>query len=71
MSYTVAFSLEATADLLRIVGVVGLAQAVIHAADTIQSRLAVEPADVGTLLSDPASNGRAAVAVVVGHRLAR
>lgn len=52
MRYTVEFSLEAAAELLRIVGFIGSAELVIRAADTIRSRLASEPAAVGTFLSE-------------------
>lgn len=51
MSYTVQFSLEAAAELLRIAGVIGSASA-IRAADSLRRRLEVDPAGNATFLSE-------------------
>jgi len=49
--YTVEFSLDAAAELLRIAGVTGSASA-IRAADSIRRRLEVDPAGGGNFLSE-------------------
>jgi len=49
--YTVEFSLDAAAELLRIAGVAGSASA-IRAADSIRLRLEVDPAGKGNFLSE-------------------
>ena len=51
MIYSVEFSLEAAAELLRISGVVG-AVAAIQAADAIRHHLEDDPAGSGTFLSE-------------------
>lgn len=51
MIYTVEFSLDAAAELLRIAGVTGSASA-IRAADAIRRRLEVDPAGDGNFLSE-------------------
>ena len=51
MIYSVVYSLEAAAELLRISGVVG-AVAVIQAADAIRRYLEDDPAGNGTFLSE-------------------
>jgi hypothetical protein len=51
VTYTVEFSLEAAAELLRIAGVVGSAST-ICAADSIRRRLEVDPAGNGNFLSE-------------------
>lgn len=51
MTYSVVFSLEAAAELLRIAGVTGSARA-IRAADSIRRRLEVDPTGHGTFLSE-------------------
>lgn len=51
MIYSVVYSLEAGAELLRISGVVG-AVAAIQAADAIRHRLEDDPAVNGTFLSE-------------------
>jgi len=51
VTYNVAFSLEAAAELLRIAGMVGSASA-IRAADSIRRRLEVDPAGNGSFLSE-------------------
>ena len=51
MTYTVEFSMEAAAELLRIAGVVGSAST-IRAADSIRRRLEVDPAGNGNFLSE-------------------
>ena len=51
MIYSVVYSLEAAAELLRISGVVG-AVAVIQAADAIRRHLEDDPAGNGTFLSE-------------------
>jgi len=52
VTFTVEFSLEVAAELLRIAGVVGSAAAVIPAADAIRRRLESDPAANGTFLSE-------------------
>ena len=52
MIYDVEFSLEAAAELLRIVEIVGSAVAVLQAADVIRRRLENDPADEGHFLSE-------------------
>ena len=51
MTYDVEFSLEAAAELLRIAGVVGSAEA-IRAADSIRRQLEDDPEGHGNLLSE-------------------
>lgn len=51
MTYSVEFSLEAAAELVRIAGVIGSAS-VIHAADSIRRRLEADPAADGNFLSE-------------------
>jgi len=51
VTYTVEFSMEAAAELLRIAGVVGSAST-IRAADSIRRRLEVDPAGNGNFLSE-------------------
>ena len=51
MIYTVEFSLDAAAELLRIAGVTGSASA-IRAADSMRRRLEVDPAGDGNRLSE-------------------
>jgi hypothetical protein len=51
VTYTVEFSLEAAAELLRIAGVVGSAAA-IRAADSIRRRLESDPEGHGNFLSE-------------------
>jgi hypothetical protein len=49
--YTVEFSLDAAAEVLRIAGVTGSASA-IRAADAVRRRLEVDPAGDGNFLSE-------------------
>lgn len=52
MTYDVQFSLEATAELVRIAGVIGSAVSVLQAVERIRRKLEVDPADAGEYLSE-------------------